>query len=309
MKYCSIGGQAVIEGVMMRSPEKTAIAVRKPDSDILVKEEPTRSLARRYRFFKLPVLRGILAFVESLVVGIEALSFSASVAGADEDEKLTGRDIAVAVISAVAFAVLLFIIIPTFLVRFMRESVSSPYLLNLVEGIIRILIFLIYVVIITRMKDIRRVFEYHGAEHKTIHCYEAGRELTVENIKPYSTLHPRCGTSFLMVVMVISILLFSLLGWPGVLVRIMSRLLLLPLVAGLSYEVIRYAGRSSGPIIRAVNAPGMMLQRLTTREPDEAQIEVAIKALKAVIPEANREGSRCLKNLTVLNSDMTSLRD
>lgn len=267
-----------------------AVAVRKPDSEIFVKKDPNQSLANRYKFLKLPILRGMLSLIESLIVGIQTLSFSASIAGAEEDEKLTGKDIAIALVSAIAFAVLLFIVIPTFLVKFVKSGVNSPLLLSLIEGILRILIFLAYVIIITRLKDIQRVFEYHGAEHKTIHCYEAGKELTVENVKPYSTLHPRCGTSFLMIVMVISVVLFSFLGWPGVLMRIVSRLVLLPLVAGLSYEVIRYAGRSSGPIIRLVNAPGMMLQHLTTREPDESQIEVAIKALTAVIPESDQEG-------------------
>ncbi|MCR4429787.1 MAG: DUF1385 domain-containing protein [Tepidanaerobacteraceae bacterium] len=277
----NIGGQAVIEGVMMRGPKFTAIAVRKND-EIIIKKEENRSLSDKYKFLKLPILRGMLSLVEMLIVGIQALSYSASMAG-DDEEKLSSKDIALALLSAIGFAVLLFIIIPTAAVKLIGENVQSPFWLNMIEGMLRILIFLAYLFIITSMKDIRRVFEYHGAEHKAVHCYEHDEKLTPENAAKYTTLHPRCGTSFLMVVMVVSILLFSLLGWPGIIMRILSRILLLPLVAGVSYEFIRLAGMSSSPVVNILNKPGIWLQKLTTREPDESQIEVALEALKSVL--------------------------
>jgi len=277
----NIGGQAVIEGVMMRGPKYTAIAVRKND-EIIIKKEENHSLSDKYKFLKLPILRGMLSLVEMLIIGIQALSYSASTAG-DEEEKLSSRDIALALLTAVGFAVLLFIIIPTAAVKLIGENVKSPFWLNIIEGVLRILIFLVYLFIITSMKDIRRVFEYHGAEHKAVHCYEHDEKLTPENAAKYTTLHPRCGTSFLMVVMVVSILLFSLLGWPGIIVRILSRILLLPLVAGVSYEFIRLAGKSSSPVVNILNKPGIWLQKLTTREPDESQLEVALEALKSVL--------------------------
>ncbi|MDD4569951.1 MAG: DUF1385 domain-containing protein [Tepidanaerobacteraceae bacterium] len=278
----NIGGQAVIEGVMMRGPKTTAIAVRKND-DIIMKTELNHSLSDKYKFLKLPILRGILALVEMLVLGIQTLSYSAGIAGDDGEEQLTGRDIALALISAVGFAILLFIVLPTVVVRFISGSIESSLLLNFVEGILRITIFLIYITVISSMKDIRRVFEYHGAEHKAVHCYEHDEKLTPENAKKYTTIHPRCGTSFMMVVMVVSILLFSFLGWPGIILRIVSRIVMLPLVSGISYEFIRLAGRSKSPFIRALNTPGMWLQKLTTREPDKHQLEVAIAALKGVL--------------------------
>ncbi|MDI3535095.1 MAG: hypothetical protein PWQ82_1460 [Thermosediminibacterales bacterium] len=281
MKQCNIGGQAVIEGVMMRSPKKTAIAVRKPDNSIFIYKEPTRSLSERFKFLKLPVLRGMLALIESLVVGIRALSFSAQQAG-EEGEELTTKDVIIAVVSAVVFGVGIFMILPTIVAKFIHGVLSNTVLLNLIEGVVRLSIFLLYVVMISRMKDIQRVFQYHGAEHKSIHCLEAEEELKVENVRKYSTLHPRCGTSFLLIVMLVSIMVFSFLGWPNLLLRIVSRLLLFPLVAGVSYEIIKYAGRSNSPFIKTINAPGLWLQKLTTREPDDSQIEVAIEALKEV---------------------------
>lgn len=277
----NIGGQALIEGVMMRGPKYTAMAVRK-NGEIIIKREENHSLADKYTFFKLPFLRGMLSLIEMLVIGIQALSYSASVVG-EEDEQLTSRDIIIALLSAFGFAVLLFIIIPTFAVKFIGGSIQNPILLNLIEGLIRIAIFIIYLVIISRMNDIRRVFEYHGAEHKAVHCYEHDEKLIPANASKYKTLHPRCGTSFIMVVMVISILLFSFLGWPGIIERILSRILLLPVVAGISYEFIRLAGKSQAPWVKFISMPGMWLQKLTTREPDESQLEVAIAALKSVL--------------------------
>lgn len=278
----NIGGQAVIEGVMMRGPKTTAIAVRK-NEEIIMKTEGNHSISDKYKFLKLPILRGMVALVEMMVLGIQTLSYSASVAGIDDEEELTGRDIALALVSALGFAVVLFIIVPTVAVRFISGNLQNPFLLSLAEGIIRIAIFVIYIMVISSMKDIRRVYEYHGAEHKAVHCFEHDEKLTPENAEKYTTIHPRCGTSFMMVVMVVSILLFSVMGWPGIIQRIVSRIVMLPLVSGISYEFIRLAGKSNSPFIRALNTPGMWLQKLTTREPDKYQLEVAIAALKGVL--------------------------
>jgi uncharacterized protein YqhQ len=276
----NIGGQAVIEGVMMRGPKMTAIAVRK-GSQIIIKKEENWSLSDKYKILKAPIIRGMLSLIEMLVIGIQALSYSAGIVG-EEEEQLTKKDITIAIVSALGFAVLLFIIIPTVAVKGIGSTITNPLWLNFLEGLVRIIIFLVYLFTISRMKDIRRVFEYHGAEHKTVHCYENNEKLTVENVRKYKTLHPRCGTSFLMIVMIISILLFSLFGWPGPVARIVSRILLLPLVAGISYEFIRIAGSERFPLIKVLNVPGIWLQMLTTREPDDMQIETAIEALKCV---------------------------
>lgn len=279
----AIGGQAVIEGVMMRGPKSTAIAVRKDNGEIVLKKDENHSISERYKFLKLPILRGVVSLIEMMIIGIQTLSYSATMAGYEEEETLTTKDIAIALASAVVFAVVLFIILPTVAVKFISANIKTPFLLSLAEGFLRIAIFVAYVAVISLMKDIRRVFEYHGAEHKVVHCYEHGEDLTPENAKKYSTVHPRCGTSFIMIVMIVSILLFSILGWPGIIARIVSRILLLPVVAGISYELIQLAGRSSSPFLKILNTPGMWLQKLTTREPDDSQLEVAIAALKAVI--------------------------
>jgi uncharacterized protein YqhQ len=284
MNNYHIGGQAVIEGVMMRGPRKTAIAVRKPNGEIFLHQEPVQSLANRHKFLKFPLLRGILALVESIALGIKALSLSASLSGQEEGEELTKRDLIIAVVSAIFFAIGLFFILPTITANLVKGFISSTIFLNLMEGIVRITIFILYIVVISKMKDIQRIFQYHGAEHKVIYCYERGEELRVENARKYSTLHPRCGTSFLLIVMLVSILLFSFLGWQGVIARIFSRILFLPLVAGFSYEVIKYSGkRQDNPLVKIISFPGLMLQKLTTREPDDSQIEVAIRALKGVL--------------------------
>ncbi|GAQ24041.1 DUF1385 domain-containing protein [Tepidanaerobacter syntrophicus] len=279
----AIGGQAVIEGVMMRGPKSTAIAVRKDNGEIVLKKDENHSISERYKFLKLPILRGVVSLIEMMIIGIQTLSYSATMAGYEEEETLTTKDIAIALASAVLFAVVLFVILPTVAVKFISANIKTPFLLSLAEGFLRIAIFVAYVAVISLMKDIRRVFEYHGAEHKVVHCYEHGEDLTPENAKKYSTVHPRCGTSFIMIVMIVSILLFSILGWPGIIARIVSRILLLPVVAGISYELIQLAGRSSSPFLKILNTPGMWLQKLTTREPDDSQLEVAIAALKAVI--------------------------
>lgn len=281
----TIGGQAVIEGVMMRGPVYLATAVRRPDGGIEVRKEPFSSVVERYPLLKLPFVRGTVALLESLVYGLQALSFSAQAAG-EEEEQLSTRELVLTMIFSFTLAIGLFVVLPTFAARYLHAAVTEPVWLNLLEGALRLVLFLGYVAAISSMKDIQRVFQYHGAEHKTIYAYEAGEELTVANVRRHSTLHPRCGTNFLLIVMVVSILLFAFLGWPDLWLRIVSRIVLLPVVAGIAYEIIRYAGRHVGESawVRLVVLPGMWLQKLTTREPDDAQIEVAITALQAVLP-------------------------
>ena len=278
-----IGGQAVIEGVMMRGAREIATAVREPAGTIVIRKEPLVSLADRYPILKKPMIRGVVALAESLVYGLKALSFSAQAAG-EEGEELTAREIAMTMLFALGLAVLLFVIIPTYAAKYIHSAVTDPHLLNLFEGVLRLAIFFVYVTAISLMKDIQRVFQYHGAEHKTIHAYEAGVPLEVESIRPYSRLHPRCGTNFLLIVMVVSIIMFAFLGWPDLWLRIVSRIVLLPVVAGVAYEMIRFAGRSDKKWVACAIAPGLWLQQLTTREPSDDQIEVAIAALNAVRP-------------------------
>ena len=311
----SIGGQAILEGVMMRGPFKTAMAVRKSDGEIecRVDENGTKT---RCRFLRLPVIRGCVNFIDSLVIGMKALMFSAEFVDLEDDEpaeskfdkwledKLGDKIKDIVIYAAIAISLVLsvglFILLPTALTR------GAEWLLSLVpsaafaqsrvftgvcEGVVRMAIFIGYLALVSQMSDIRRVFEYHGAEHKTIACYEGGEELTCENIRKYTRFHPRCGTSFLLFVMIISIILFSLLPRTGIFVRMLMRLALLPVVAGLSYEAIKLAGRHQGGIIGALTKPGLWLQKLTTREPDDSQIEVAIASMKAVIPD-NKEDDR-----------------
>jgi uncharacterized protein YqhQ len=288
-KKAPIGGQAVIEGVMMRGPSGLATAVRKPDGEIAVNKKPFTSVAARFPLLKKPFLRGFVMLAESLVWGIKELSWSAQAAG-EEDEQLTARDLALTIAFAVCLAVFLFIIMPTYAAKFLSGGNFSHFGLNLAEGLLRLSIFLLYVGGISLMKDVRRVFQYHGAEHKTINAYEAGAKLTPENIRGFSTLHPRCGTNFMLIVMVISIFIFAFLGWPGFIWRVASRLLLMPAVAGVSYEIIRFAGNNfQYSWVRLLIAPGLWLQKLTTREPSDDQIEVAVKALEAVLPETAAE--------------------
>ncbi|HWQ61231.1 MAG TPA: DUF1385 domain-containing protein [Negativicutes bacterium] len=280
----NIGGQAVIEGVMMRGPGHIATAVREPAGTITIKKEPLVSITERFPLLKKPMLRGVVALTESLVYGLKALSFSAQASG-EEEEQLTARDIAITMVFAFGLAVLLFVIIPTWAAKYIHSATEDPMLLNLFEGFLRLAIFFAYVAGISVMKDIRRVFAYHGAEHKTIHAYEAGVPLDVEHVRPFSTLHPRCGTNFLLIVMLVSVFVFAFLGWPDLWLRIASRVALLPLIAGIGYEMIRYAGRSDKKWVAAAIAPGLWLQKLTTREPSDDMIEVAICALEAVKPD------------------------
>ena len=278
-----VGGQAVIEGVMMRGPKLTATAVRDPNGRIQVDVNPVHSITERFPILKRPMLRGSVALIESLVIGMKSLSYSAQMAG-DEDEKLSDREMAGTIVFALVLASILFIAIPTGAAKFFHDITSDPFCLNLLEGFLRLAIFLLYIWGISRMKDIRRVFQYHGAEHKTIPCSEAGLPLTVENVQQFSRLHPRCGTNFLLIVMLVSIFVFAFLGWPTLGERIASRILLLPVVAGISYELIRLAGRSQNAIIQTAIKPGLWLQYLTTRPPEDDMVEVAIESLKAVLP-------------------------
>lgn len=284
----NIGGQAVIEGVMMRGPDYIATAVREPSGNITVKKDPLVTITDKYPVLKKPMIRGVVALTESLVYGLKALSFSAQAAG-EEGEELTTKEIALTMVFALGLAIVLFVIIPTYAAKYIHSSVTDPRLLNFFEGLLRLAIFFAYVGGISTLKDIQRVFQYHGAEHKTIHAYEAGVPLDVEHVRPFSTLHPRCGTNFLLIVMVVSILVFSFLGWPDLWLRIVSRIALLPLIAGVGYEIIRFAGRSEQRWVVCAITPGLWLQKLTTREPSDDQIEVAIQALEAVRPEAPKE--------------------
>ncbi|SHH38641.1 Uncharacterized conserved protein YqhQ [Caloranaerobacter azorensis DSM 13643] len=295
----SIGGQALIEGVMMKGPKEIAIAVREPNGNIKLKKEPVNSVSSKYSFLKLPFIRGSVVLIEAMIVGVKSLMYSAEVYEVEEEEpgvidkalekvfKDKTEDIMIylSVILSLFFTILLFILAPSYLTNFLKTKISSNLGLNLVEGVIRVLIFLIYVYSISKMKDVKRVFEYHGAEHKTIHCYEHGEELTVENARKYTTLHPRCGTSFIFMVMIVSILVFSLFGWPNPLLRFILRIILLPVIAGISYEINKYTGRSDSKLAQIVSYPGLMLQKITTSEPDDLQLEVAIEALKGVLVE------------------------
>ena len=282
---CNVGGQAVIEGVMMRGQQRLAVAVRKPDGEIAVDVKPVNSLRDRYPILKKPLLRGVITLFESLADGMRALTYSAQMSGEDEEE-LSDKEMVVTIATSVALAIGLFVVVPTWSMRFLHNLTENAMLLNLAEGVLRMLIFLGYISAISAMEDIQRVFQYHGAEHKTIYTYEAGLPLVVENARSRGRLHPRCGTNFLMIVMLISMFIFAFLGWPNLLERILSRVLLMPVIAGVSYELIRFAGaHDDNPLVHAAIMPGLLLQKLTTREPDDSQLEVAIASLKAVLPE------------------------
>ncbi len=293
IKPKAVGGQAVIEGVMMKGADSTAVAVRKPDGEIVVKKEKLKE--NRQHISKIPVLRGMYAFIDAMVLGVKSLMFSAEFFEEEDDKPekkpskldtfLADNIIWISVVLSLAFSIFLFILLPTVVVDLFKPLTVNNLALNGIEGIVRILIFIGYILAISGMKDIQRVFQYHGAEHKTIFCYEYGEALTVENVKRYGRLHPRCGTSFLFIVMIISILLFSMFSWSNVLTRLVIRLALIPFVAGISYEIIKWAGKSDSKLSCIVSAPGMWLQRITTREPDESQIEVAIAALNHVLVE------------------------
>lgn len=282
-KKIYVGGQAVIEGVMMRGPKYIATAVRQPSGEIVVKKEESHSLAERYSIWKKPFIRGVLSLYESLVYGMKSLSFSAQAAG-EEEEALSNKEIGVTFVISMLIGIGLFLALPTYGAKFLVGPDAGPIWLNAVEGIIRLVLFILYIYGISRTEGIQRVFQYHGAEHMTIYTYEADEALTVDNVRKHGRLHPRCGTNFLLIVMIVSIIVFTFLGWPSLWERIASRVILMPVVAGISYEVIRLAGRTHHPLMRLVILPGLWLQLLTTKEPDDDQIEVAIEALEAVRP-------------------------
>ncbi len=276
------GGQAVIEGVMMRGPQDWAVAVRRPDQSIAVERRANGSHEKRYPWLSWPLVRGVTALVEALVVGLQALTYSASQAAAGEEVDLSRRDIILTLVAALTLAAGLFILLPA-LVADLVARAAGGLERNLVEGLIRLLFLIGYVLVIGRVGDIKRVFQYHGAEHKVINALEAGEDLTVDTVQKHSCHHPRCGTSFLLWVVVLAVLVFSLLGRQSIGAALASRLLLTPLVAALSYEWLRLTGRHQRHAVwRGLSAPGRWLQGLTTRPPDDRQVEVAISALQAV---------------------------
>jgi uncharacterized protein YqhQ len=295
-----VGGQAVLEGVMMRGVSTWAVAVRKPTpeqiregglhgdeaalGEIEVVSHPLTSVLKRHRALRLPIVRGVVALGESLAIGFKALGISANAQLPEDEKEISGGMWAGTIVAALALAIGLFFVVPVGLTSLIKDELGSSFLFWLVEGILRTAIFIGYLALISRIADLRRVFEYHGAEHKTISCYEAGDRLTPERAEGYSRLHPRCGTSFLLVVMVVAIFVFAPLGLPAWYWLLASRILGIPLIAGISYEVIKWAGRNRRKRwVRAVMYPGLMLQNLTTREPDREQLAVAIAALEAVL--------------------------
>lgn len=287
-----LGGQAVIEGVMMRGVSTWAVAVRAPSGEIDVTTGRIVSWAGRHPVLRWPVVRGVVALAESLKIGFRALGLSANaqLAEGEEEEEIGGAAWAATIALSMALAILLFFVVPVGLTSLIKDRLGSALLFWLVEGVLRTAIFVGYILLLSRVADLRRVFEYHGAEHKTISCHEAGDELTPARAGLYSRLHPRCGTSFLLLVMVIAIFVFAPIGLPAWYWLVLSRILGVPLIAGLAYEAIKWAGRSrSRPWVRAVMWPGLMLQKLTTREPDAPQLEVAIAALGAVLERERPE--------------------
>jgi uncharacterized protein YqhQ len=295
------GGQAVLEGVMMRGRETWALAVRRPTQEIYVECNPVRSLATRYKLFTRPLFRGIAALGEAMSIGVKALTISANQA-LEEEEKLSSRQMAFSLVIAFAFFIGVFIVLPAVgLSVFGGKRIDRTITYNLVEGAIRIGIFLGYLIAISFLKEIRRVFMYHGAEHKTIAAYEAGEPVLEPNaVDKYSTLHVRCGTNFLIIVMLLTVLVYSVLGRPAVWLRIVERIALIPVIAGISYEALRIGAKHlRNPVVRALMKPGLWLQMITTKPPTEDQIEVAIRAFEAVLPESERAKVAQLPSPTV----------
>ena len=302
MKYSGIGGQAVMEGVMMKNQEKYAVAVRKPDHGIEVKVSEYKGIVKNKKIRNMPVLRGVFSFIESLALGMQVLTYSASFFEEEEEEKkekaamseeqqrkkeskeekqekaMMGGTVVLSVVLAVA----IFMMLPYYISSFFRKIITSQWAVALLEGVIRLVIFIGYVALISLMKDIKRVYMYHGAEHKCINCIEHGLDLNVENVRKSSRLHKRCGTSFLLIVMLVSVLFFMFIRVDSPLLRVVYRLVLIPVIAGVSYEFIRLAGRSDNVIVNLLSKPGMWLQRITTSEPDDEMIEVGIASVEAV---------------------------
>ena len=296
MKSSGIGGQAVLEGVMMKNKSEYAVAVRKPDGEITVTRGKCKSLTERSLFFRLPVIRGVVSFVESLVIGLRTMTYSASFYEEEEEKeqekkKEDGKEekgwketagTAVTILLSVVIAMLAFVILPYFLSQLLSSKIESRMALAAIEGGIRVLLFVGYVIVISFMEDIRRTFMYHGAEHKTINCIENGLDLTVENVKRQSKHHRRCGTSFLLIVIFLSIIFFMFIHFDNMWLRILSRVVLVPVIAGVSYEFIYLAGNSDSKVVEVLSKPGMLLQMLTTREPDNKMIEVAIASVEEI---------------------------
>lgn len=298
MKYSGIGGQAVIEGVMMKNGNEYATAVRKPDGTIEVKKDTYISMGERVKFFSLPFIRGVFSFVDSMVLGMRALTFSASFFEDDEEdlepskfekllerffgEKVEKALMAMVMVFSVVMAICIFMVLPLFLANIFKHFIKSQTIMAILEGLIRIGIFIAYIKLVSRMEDIRRTFMYHGAEHKCINCLEHGLELNVENVRNSSKEHKRCGTSFLLIVMVISILFFMVVRVETIPLRVLSRIVLIPVIAGVSYEFLRLAGRSDSKLVDILSRPGMWMQGLTTTEPSDDMIQVGIASVEAV---------------------------
>ena len=296
MKKVRIGGQAVIEGVMMRNYDKYAIAVRKPDQTIEVKLEDYVPIGEKIALFKIPFIRGIFSFIESMVIGMKTLTYSAEFYEEETEETAADKVVnkvfkekaedfvnLITVLVAIVIAIGLFMLLPAFLVQLLERWVTNHYVLAVIEGILRLLIFIAYVLLISQMEDIKRTFMYHGAEHKTINCLESGDDLTPENVLKHSRYHKRCGTSFIFVVMIISIIVFMFIDTPSTWLRMLYRVLLVPVIAGISYEFIMLAGKNDSKLMTILSKPGMWVQRLTTKEPDYAMAEVAIASVEAVL--------------------------
>lgn len=298
MKYSGIGGQAVLEGIMMKNKDNYAIAVRKPDGDIEIMKDTYVSMTEKVKFFSLPFVRGIFSFADSMILGMKALTWSASFFEDDEEdeepgkiekflmekfgEKLESVVMTAVTVFSLLMAVAIFMVLPLLIAGFFKKFITSDTIMAVLEGCIRIAIFIAYIKVISRMNDIKRTFMYHGSEHKCINCLENGLILNVENVRKSSKEHKRCGTSFLLIVMVISILFFMVVRVDTIWLRIASRIVLVPVIAGVSYEVLRLAGRSNSKIMDIVSRPGMWMQGLTTKEPDDSMIEVAIASVEAI---------------------------
>lgn len=318
MKRCDVGGQAVIEGVMMRGSKSLATAVRTPKGNIQIDFKDNRPITKKFPFLNIPFLRGFFVLVESMKIGMESLNYSASFLEDEEEEpskfekwlenklgeKANNVLIGITMFISFIFAIGLFVALPTGIASFFKVLSVSNVVLNLVEAVIRIIILLLYMFLISKLSDIYRVFQYHGAEHKTIFCYEAMEELTVENVRKQPRLHPRCGTNFLFLVMFVSIIVFSFTGWGGIVERLVLRIVFIPVVTGISYELIKWLGKNDSILAKIIAYPGLKLQLLTTKEPDDSQIEVAIASLKAA------EGIKDAKKIEdLINSGTVTLKD
>jgi uncharacterized protein YqhQ len=293
-----VGGQAVMEGVMMRSPKGYSVAVRRPDGSFGIIKDVLQTAGEKYRIFKLPILRGIGVLGQAMVLGIKALRYSAEEALAEEKAETAAKDpastkpspvsswvIASTMVFALGVNIVVFFVLPLFLTRYLQTNLGfqSSLLFSSIDGVFRVGMFVSFLILISRMSDMNRVFQYHGAEHKTVFNFEARESLGVENARKYSTFHPRCGTSFLMLVMVVSIIVFSLVHFDSITAKLLSRIALLPLILGISYEVLRYSAKHPGSLMRWITFPGLLLQRITTKEPDDKQLETAIKALEEAL--------------------------